>query len=49
MISMRLIEKRGGCLYQDRPDVIPQGWQTDEEVSLWVAFYERREREQQHG
>lgn len=39
---MRLAEQRGGFLYQHRPDVIPQGWQTDEEVALWVAYYEMR-------
>lgn len=39
---MRLAEQRGGYLYQHRPDVIPQGFQTDEELALWAAFYERR-------
>lgn len=39
---MRIAEARGGFLYQTRPDVIPQGWLTDDELSLWVAFYERR-------
>lgn len=38
---------RGGYLYQHRPDVIPQGFMTDEELSLWVAFQERRNTEQQ--
>jgi hypothetical protein len=42
---MILIEKRGGFLWQHRPDVIPQGFVTDEEISLWGAFYEMRARE----
>lgn len=42
---MRIAEQRGGWLYQLRPDVIPQGWVTEEEMALWVAFYERREAE----
>lgn len=37
---MTLIESRGGFLYQHRPDVIPQGWLTHEELSLWCAYYE---------
>lgn len=40
MITMRLIEQRGGFVYQHRPDVIPQGFVTDEEICLWSAFYE---------
>ena len=39
---MSLLEVRGGYLYQHRPDVIPQGFVTDEEVTLWCAYYERR-------
>ncbi len=39
---MRIAEQRGGWLYQLRPDLIPQGWVTEEEMALWVAFYERR-------
>jgi hypothetical protein len=39
---MRIAEQRGGYLYQLRPDVIPQGWMTEWELSLWTAFYERR-------
>ena len=39
---MRLAEQRGGFLYECRPDVIPAGWLTDEELSLWTAYYERR-------
>jgi hypothetical protein len=46
---MRLLEMRGGFLHQHRPDVIPQGFMTEEEVSLWAAYYERRDREKPHG
>jgi hypothetical protein len=46
---MRIAEQRGGYLYQVRPDVIPQGWMTDEELSLWAAYYERRAQEAKHG
>lgn len=46
MLSMTLIEKRGGFLYEHRPDIIPQGWLTDEEQSLWCAYYERKAAEQ---
>lgn len=50
MISMALIDKRGGFLYEHRPDVIPQGFLTDEEVALWAVYYEKRAREvKQHG
>ena len=46
---MRLAEQRGGFLYQHRPDVIPQGFQTEAEMALWVAFYEMRASEAKHG
>ncbi len=39
---MSLIEQRGGFLYQHRPDIIPQGFMTDEELSFWSAHYERK-------
>ena len=39
---MRLLDVRGGYLYQHRPDVIPAGFLTDEEVALWAAYYERK-------
>lgn len=42
---MQLLELRGGYLYQHRPDVIPQGFLTDEEVALWAAYYERKKAE----
>lgn len=41
MASMQLIEQRGGFLYMHRPDVIPQGFMTDEELALWAAYFER--------
>jgi hypothetical protein len=41
---------RGGYLYQHRPDIIPQGFLTDEELGLWAAYFERREAERaSHG
>ena len=48
MASMRLLDLRGGYLYQHRPDVIPQGRLTDEELALWAAYYERKGAEQRH-
>lgn len=42
MASMRLIEKHGGYLYQHRPDLIPQGFLTYEELALWDAYYKMR-------
>lgn len=42
MITMALIEQRGGFLYQHRPDIIPQGFVTDEEVVMWVAYYKHK-------
>lgn len=36
---------RGGFLHQHRPDVVPQGFVTDEEVGLWAAYYEKHEAE----
>jgi hypothetical protein len=46
MLSMQVLEMRGGYLYQHRPDVMPHGYLTDEEVSLWAAYWERRGNEQ---
>ena len=46
---MRLIEVRGGFLHEHRPDVIPQGFVTDEELALWAVFYERREHEKKRN
>ncbi len=37
---------RGGYLHQHCPDVIPHGRLTDEEVSLWCAFFEMQAAEQ---
>lgn len=39
---MSLLHARGGYLYEHRPDVIPQGFMTDEELALWSAWYELR-------
>jgi hypothetical protein len=39
---MQVIEMRGGYLYQHRPDVITQGFVTDEEIALWAAYWEQR-------
>lgn len=46
---MRLLEMRGGFLYQHRPDVIPQGFMTDEELAMWAAYYERKAAEAKNG
>jgi len=40
MLSMRVLDMRGGYLYQHRPDIIPHGYLCDEEIALWVAFNE---------
>lgn len=42
---MRFLDARGGYLYEHRPDLIPQGYLTEEELCLWAAFYEMREAE----
>lgn len=46
---MRLLEMRGGYLHQHRPDVVPQGFVTDEELALWSAYYERKAAEKKNG
>lgn len=46
---MRFIKQRGGYLYQHRPDVIPQGWMTPDEMALWAAFFEREKQEAKNG
>jgi hypothetical protein len=46
---MRLLEMRGGFLYQHRPDLIPQGFVTDEEIAMWAAYYERKAAEAKNG
>lgn len=40
---------RGGYLFEARPDVIPQGYLTDEEMALWSAYYARRQVEAKGG
>lgn len=42
---MRLLELRGGYLHQHRPDIVPQGRITEEELVLWCAYFEMREAE----
>lgn len=42
MVSMQMLEMRGGFLYQHRPDVIPHGFLSDEEIALWAAYYETK-------
>lgn len=39
---MTLLEARGGYLYQHRPDIMPGGFLTADEVALWAAYYERK-------
>jgi hypothetical protein len=39
---MIMLEQRGGFLWEHRPDIIPQGMVTNEELSLWSAYYERQ-------
>jgi hypothetical protein len=46
---MKLLEMRGGFLHEHRPDVIPQGFVTDEELALWTAYYERKAAESKNG
>lgn len=46
---MRFLEARGGYLYEHRPDLIPQGYLTEEEISLWSVYYEMREQERKNG
>lgn len=41
---MSMLAQRGGFIHQHRPDVIPHGYVTNEEIALWVAFYEERAR-----
>ncbi len=43
---MRLLDVRGGYLYQHRPDIMPHGMLSDEELCLWSAFYDRKAAEQ---
>ena len=41
--SMQLCEMRGGFLYQHRRDLFPHDFLTPEEISLWAAYYERKD------
>jgi hypothetical protein len=40
---MQLLELRGGYLYQHRPDIIPQGYLTNDELALWSVYYEQKQ------
>ena len=42
---MRLLDVRGGYLYQHRPDLFPQGFLTDEETMLWAAYFDAKQKE----
>jgi hypothetical protein len=44
---MRLVDVRGGYLYQHRPDLFPQGYLTQEETALWCAYFQMREEERE--
>lgn len=46
---MMLIEQRGGFLHEHRPDVIPQGFMTEQETALWIVYHERRAASQAKG
>lgn len=36
-------------LYEIRPDLIPEGWLTDLELSLWVLHSEAQQAKRKHG
>jgi hypothetical protein len=40
---------RGRFLYEIRPDVFPEGWLTDVELTLWGLYYEERNRSKARG
>lgn len=40
-MTMQLVEQRGGFLYEHRPDLFPQGYLTNDELTMWAAYYER--------
>jgi len=42
---MRLLELRGGYLYEHRPDLVPHGYLSEEEIALWAAYYDQRSAE----
>ena len=39
---MQLAESRGRFLFEVCPDLIPEGYLTDLEMSLWGLFYNER-------
>ena len=42
---MQLLHLRGGFLHEHRPDIVPQGFVTEEELALWCAYLELRNAE----
>jgi hypothetical protein len=42
------LDLRGGYLYEHRPDIIPQGYLTNEELAIWAAYYELKQRDGRH-
>ena len=43
---MRLLDVRGGYLYEHRPDIMPYGMRSADELCLWSAYYDRKASEQ---
>jgi hypothetical protein len=46
---MQLLDMRGGYLYEHRPDIIPQGFLTNEEIAIWSVYLERKHSKVHHG
>ena len=46
---MSLCDARGRMLFEVRPDLFPEGYLTDMELTLWGLFYEERERNRRQG
>jgi hypothetical protein len=40
---MSLCSERGRFLFEVRPDLFPDGRLGDDELALWIRFYEERE------
>lgn len=40
---MRLLELRGGYLYEHRPDIVPYGYLSGEETALWAVYYDEQQ------
>lgn len=47
---MHMLELRGGggFLYQHRPDLMPYDFLTQEETSIWAAYYEAEAARRKH-